>query len=356
MRIEDITPEHPRFTEWADVFVTVGRQRWGRDSTAYPPAEVAHMWRASSHRNYGFAAVNAEGRIIGSAIAGLAQLDNTHLVGFDMAVLEDIADSESADNTHGTGRTHGTDHGYDTDEANVVRTSLLDAVETLARENGRTTLLIETQTRSGEENVDADMLRAAGFAPAQQCVRNAQPLPVSDHIAERMRRALDVRDGYRIETCVGRIPDAWLAERARLAGMMSTDTPLGDLEILPESWTPERVTEIFDVDEGRGRTVIEAVAWHEASGRMAAFTHVSVPKETPWVAYQDDTLVEKAHRGHRLGYRVKAAVSLLLPKVAPGVEVQRTWNDETNVHMLRINSELGYEREGTLIEWQKRLG
>lgn len=48
-------------------------------------------------------------------------------------------------------------------------------------------------------------------------------------------------------------------------------------------------------------------------------------------------------------------MSLLLPQVAPGVEVQRTWNDETNTHMLRINSELGYEREGTMIEWQKRL-
>ena len=104
-----------------------------------------------------------------------------------------------------------------------------------------------------------------------------------------------------------------------------------------------------------GRIVVEAVAWHEESGEMAAFTHVSVPAETPWIAYQDDTLVAKAHRGHRLGYRVKAAVSLALPQAAPGVTVQRTWNDETNEHMLRINRELGYEREGTLVEWQKVL-
>lgn len=112
---------------------------------------------------------------------------------------------------------------------------------------------------------------------------------------------------------------------------------------------------MFDVDERRGRVVVEAAAWHDESGTMAAFTHVSVPKETPWIAYQDDTLVAAEHRGHRLGYRVKAAVALALPDAAPGVTVQRTWNDETNTHMLRINRELGCEREGSLVEWQKML-
>ena len=328
--IVPINPNDSRFTEWADVFMTVGQRQWGRDTTAYPADEIAHMWNQPSQRHLGFAAMN-QGRVMGAAALGLNQLDNHHLAGFVLASLAEGG------------------------EGLAVRERLLAAVEAAAREDGRTTLLVETQTRVNADDEDANFLAAHGFLAAQRCARNVQRIPMSAAVEAEMKRVIALDDGYRIETCVGRIPDAWLEERARLGAMMSTDTPLGDLEIQPESWTPQRVREMFDVDEARGRTVVEAVAWHEDSGRMVAFTHVSVPKETPWVAYQDDTLVENIHRGHRLGYRVKAAVSLLLPTVAPLVEVQRTWNDETNVHMLRINSELGYEREGTMVEWQKRL-
>lgn len=327
VRLEPITPHHPQFEEWANVFVTAGRRQWGRDTTAYPPAELAQMWESTTHAKVWLAALDVEGTVAGAASLGLNLQDNEHLATVDLAVLDE-------DDT-------------------TLKQRLLEGVEEVARRENRTTLMFETQTPASEGEATAAFYLGDGFSAAQRCVRNAQRVPAAHDVEQEMRRVLELQDGYRIETCIGRIPDAWLPERARLAGMMSTDTPLGDLDIQPEHWTPERVTEMFDVDERRGRTVVEAVAWHEASGTMAAFTHVSVPKETPWVAYQDDTLVAKQHRGHRLGYRVKAAVSLALPEVAPAAEVQRTWNDETNEHMLRINRELGYEREGTLVEWQK---
>lgn len=338
MQIRQIEPSDPLFDAWAQVFTTVGHEQWGKHTTAHPADELRAMWGKESETHHAFVAVVDEGsgetadsaRVIGAADLVLPRRDNLHLAFLHLDVLAPA-------------RRRG------------VGSALLSAAEEVMRAEGRTTVLVETQTPVGASDSGGAFLAARGFAPAQTCVRNGQRLPVSDTVAAQMRAVLALDDDYVVETAVDELPQAWLEERARLAAMMSTDTPLGDLAIEPETWDAARVREVIGTARAQGRRVVEAVAWHRPSGRMAAFTHVSVPAETPWVAYQDDTLVDAAHRGHRLGYRVKAAVSLLLPQVAPGVEVQRTWNDETNTHMLRINTELGYEREGTMIEWQKRL-
>lgn len=326
----EISPDDDLFTDFATVFQRAGEADWGKHHSAYPASELAMEWTRESHETHGWALTDNR-TVVGALYIDLPVLDNNHMAFGEVAVLPDVT------------------------EADHYLWMMLDQAEAFVRAAGRNTLLIESQTPTGRADALAAVLEARGFSAAQKCARNGQPLPVSTEVAQQMRAVIDLDDGYRIETSVDGLPDEWLSERARLGAMMSTDTPLGELEIQPEVWDENRVRDMFRVDAERGRRVIEAVAWHEASGQMAAFTHVSVPQETPWVAYQDDTLVEKAHRGHRLGYRVKAAVALLLPEIAPDVEAQRTWNDETNVHMLRINTELGYVREGTLTEWQKKL-
>ena len=331
MDLLDITPEHPRFQEFAAVLWDAAEAEWGRHHTAYPTAELAYEWRREAFQAQGWLAVEA-GRGVGAVLLEAPLRDNHHLASCE-----------------GFGVRPEVQH-----PSNIAAT-LLQRAEQWCRDHGRRTVLIETETPLHATNPLADVLERNGYVSAQRCARNVHKLPVSDEVAHHMRTVIGMADGYRIETSVDGLPNEWLDERARLGAMMSTDTPLGDLEIQPETWDADRVRDMFRIDRERGRRVIEAVAWHEATGRMAAFTHVSIPSETPWVAYQDDTLVDHEHRGHRLGYRVKAAVLLLLPKIAPTVEVQRTWNDEMNVHMLRINDELGYEREGTLVEWQKRL-
>ena len=352
MRIRQIGPSDPLFDAWAQVFMTVGHEQWGKHTSAYPADELRAMWGKESETRHAFVAVEGEASCDDDAVGGAADIQDdgvdtaAGVVGAAELVLP------RRDNTHlaflhldvlAPARRRG------------VGSALLSAAEEIMQDEGRTTVLVEKQTPVGQPDAAGAFLAARGFAQAQTCVRNAQRLPVSDAVAAQMRAALAFDDEYVVETAVDDLPSQWLEERARLGAMMSTDTPLGDVAIEPETWDAARVHELFDTARAQGRRVVEAVAWHRPSGQMAAFTHVSVPAETPWIAYQDDTLVEAAHRGHRLGYRVKAAVSLLLPQVAPGVEVQRTWNDETNTHVLRINSELGYEREGTMFEWQKRL-
>ena len=50
----------------------------------------------------------------------------------------------------------------------------------------------------------------------------------------------------------------------------------------------------------------------------------------------------RAHRGHRLGLRLKLAMLELLARQEPQVTHLLTGNAETNTHMISINSELGY--------------
>ena len=71
------------------------------------------------------------------------------------------------------------------------------------------------------------------------------------------------------------------------------------------------------------------------------------------VAYQSDTLVVAAHRGHALGMRMKLANLVRLGEVAPERTTVYTWNADENEHMLAINIALGFEPHGMSAEFQR---
>ena len=60
----------------------------------------------------------------------------------------------------------------------------------------------------------------------------------------------------------------------------------------------------------------------------------------------------RAHRGHRLGLLLKAAMLELLLEREPQLEAIETYNAETNAHMVGINETLGYQVTGRLASWQ----
>ena len=81
---------------------------------------------------------------------------------------------------------------------------------------------------------------------------------------------------------------------------------------------------------------------------------VAVDAETPTLAYQHDTRVVRAHRGHRLGLLLKADMMRWLAVAEPQVESIDTWNAETNQHMIEVNERLGYRARGRQLEFQRR--
>lgn len=70
---------------------------------------------------------------------------------------------------------------------------------------------------------------------------------------------------------------------------------------------------------------------------------------------QEDTLVHRDHRGHRLGMLAKAVQLQALAGLRPTVRRISTWNAEENSWMLAINVALGFRPAGGSGVWQRRV-
>lgn len=255
--------------------------------------------------------------------------------------------------------------------------ALLEAVEAVAAEEGRTTLIggsqhggepasddpaaLEPPTGSGRVRAtDAGVLfaRAHGYALEQAERYSVLDLPVPAPLVDRLGADAAARAGdeYRLHTWTDRTPDHWLDQYADLCTRMSTDVPTADLDIEEDPWDGARIRTVEDEIAAAGRGYLTVVAEHLPTGRLAAFTMVEYPHAAPEVVYQEDTLVLADHRGRRLGMLVKAELVRRLAADRPAARRLHTWNAEENGHMLAINVALGFHPQGVEALWQKRTG
>ncbi|MDR6907622.1 GNAT superfamily N-acetyltransferase [Agromyces sp. 3263] len=168
-------------------------------------------------------------------------------------------------------------------------------------------------------------------------------------LGEREPAASDA--GYRLRTWEDRAPDeladAYAAARAR----MVHDVPAGGLQYDDEVWTADRVRAYEDERRDSATGVLVAAAVTDA-GEVAGYTELELPDGRP-IAYQSDTLVVGAHRGHALGMLLKLANLVRLGDVEPERGEVFTWNADENDHMLAINLALGFELRGLDASWQR---
>ena len=193
---------------------------------------------------------------------------------------------------------------------------------------------------------------ANGYRQTLLVLRQDLALPVD----EAGLTALDPRPdpaAYAIETSVDGLPEEWLEDRALLARRMSTDAPSGDIDLDEEDWDAGRVRQLWNTPSPIW--AVESVARHVPSGRLVAFTDLVVRPGQPDLAVQTDTLVLREHRGRALGLAVKLANLRALQREKPEVTTVRTWNADTNVHMIAINERLGFRPSGWSREWAKDL-
>ena len=316
------------FDEWAEVFAADGRHVFGADHTAHSADELREMSRSTSQHRISWAAVDRSGRVVGAAGLVMPRHDN-----LSQALLMVVV--------HPDHRRRG------------VGTALLEHVESAARDHGRTVLLTETQWRVGARDESGEDFAAPhGYAGAQTVLRSSLSLP-ADRARLGSALAAHGSDGYAVKTCWDGIPDAWLAGRAELSRRMSTDIPMGDLVLEEERWDEERVRTDYQRIAAIGRRVVDAYALDEATGELVGYTQVQVPQAHPRVAFQQDTLVVREHRGHGLGLRMKAAGTLALMEQSPATTRVRTWNADDNAAMLAVNHAIGYVQDGMMREWQK---
>lgn len=316
----------PLAQSWQDVFIASTTATLGDDHDTWSMAsrrarEATPNW----DRRY-LAALDEDDRVVAGAELSMPVRDNLELAIIDLVVHPDHR-------RHGTG------------------SALLAHVLGAAREAGRSSIVAETAYPKDGSDPGEGFLLAHGFDVAQTNLRN--DLDVTDSHAGENARATA---GYVIETSTNDTLDEWLEDRAQLQRRMSTDAPTGDLDFAEEEWDAERIRGQRDATRTSNRRAVESVARHLESGRLVAFTQLQVPTEDPGLAYQQDTLVLREHRGHGLGAAVKAANLSALRAEFPQTRTVRTWNARENGPMIAVNEALGYRTTAILCEWQKRLG
>ena len=255
-------------------------------------------------------------------------------------------------------------------EGRGVGRALADAVEEAARADGRRRIVTyvpghaldgsrrPSPTGFGSISDDARSTRfldARGYRFEQVERLSRLALPVAG-VAERLGAAEAASGpGYRTHTWVDRTPERFLEDRAVLATRMSTDTPSAGLDEPEDVWTIERVRNADARRATNPRRHLFAAAEHVATGRLVAFSYLSVPAQRHRAVMQYATLVLREHRGRRLGMLVKAANLAHLAAYAPGHPSILTFNAEENRPMLDVNEAVGFVPIGYEGAWRKDL-
>jgi hypothetical protein len=137
---------------------------------------------------------------------------------------------------------------------------------------------------------------------------------------------------------------------------MSTDSPAGAMEFDEQIWDAERVERMDDRLIAQGCTGLIGAAQHIETGELAAYTELYLlGDDHSRPTSQNDTLVLREHRGHRLGALIKCETLLRWRELMPRSTRVLTNNAEENRPMLAINEEMGFEPIAYAGMWQKTL-
>jgi GNAT superfamily N-acetyltransferase len=306
--------------QWVDVVNEENAQRQGPDAQQTSVAEMREVAERGTDRRQTFAAW-WHGRVVGT----LQTITNLH---------DNLATGNLWLVVHPDHQRRG------------VGTALLGLAEQTLRELGCTRIHTHTNSDAADGEAPAAFCRHHGYRETLVDVRLDLDLPAVLPEAE-------VDPEYDVEVAVDELPEEWLADRAHLARRMSTDAPMGEIDLDEEEWDTDRVRRQWSsLGSTRG---IEAVARHRTTGRLVGYTDLTVRPATPHLALQADTLVLREHRGHGLGQAMKVAEIAALTHELPQVTTLRTWNAQTNTHMLAVNKALGFYESGFTHEWAKDL-
>lgn len=327
--LDPLDPTQEVITEqWLGVHNGIQRELFGDTGSCWTVSEMRAIHRRGDRRRVDLVAVQ-DGSVVGALEVMMPLHDNHRMAMLWLSV-------------QASARGQG------------IGSALLDRAERVAADNGRTTLLAETEWAHGGSDEREGWAKSRGYAIAQTTLRSRQPLPADREALTAILEGPGAED-YVVETIVDDLPAPWFEDLALLRTRMSTDAPLGDLQTEEEAWDVERVRAQHESMRNGGRRVLVSVARHVPTGRLVGYTDVHVPTGDGTLAYQQDTLVLREHRGHALGARLKAATALRLMDELPAVASVRTWNADDNAHMLAVNRQLGYAVDGYSREWQKVL-
>ncbi len=246
-----------------------------------------------------------------------------------------------------------------------------ELIERIAREHGRTVLMswaerpesagprLEAPTGFGSVVADDPVTRfhlRHGYTLEQ--VDRTSHLELSGirpRLESLLAEAQAAAAGYRVVQWVLPTPPEFLGSYAVMKSRMSTDAPSADLEIEEQIWDAARVADHNQRYLDGGLTMQVTAAQHIATGELVAFNELVASGDLTAPTHQEDTLVLKEHRGHRLGMLVKCAGLLTWLDVVPDSPRVLTENAEENRPMLDINEAIGFVPIAHQGAWKKVL-
>ncbi len=246
----------------------------------------------------------------------------------------------------------------------------LELVEKTARENGRDTLQIWAEHRTSDAGFveaptgfgrvprdhAARFLEAAGFGLEQVYRYSSLEVAGALDTAQRLLHEAEAASpGYRIVQWEPPTPRELVDGYAWMKSRMSTDAPAADTVVDEEIWDAARVARHDESYLAADRPLIVTAAQHIATGEVCAFNELAPSTTVTGLAHQEDTLVLREHRGHRLGLLVKCAGLLTLHARLPEVTRVTTYNAEENRPMLDINEAMGFTPLSYEGVWKKSL-
>lgn len=164
----------------------------------------------------------------------------------------------------------------------------------------------------------------------------------------------DSADGYELVRWEGMGPPESRDELAALRATMN-DAPIGDMDWEDSVWDADRVDATRRAYELHGIRAYTVAARHIGSGELAGYTEVHLDGDVPWL-HQEDTAVVRAHRGHRLGLVLKAAMIEWMREREPAANRAVTWNAASNTYMRAVNDRLGFTVLDHWHNWQLKVG
>jgi len=295
--------------------------------------QLRHPWPGMIERHW---LAESDGEPTGLLTVGLPQLDNTHLADVHLTV-------------HPEGRRRG-----------AGRALHAAAVE-FARAHDRRVLGGEyvTQLPGGPERdaAHAAFADAIGAKAALPEVRRRLDLDMIDRLAwaDLSADARAQAAGYSVVAWTDETPEEFVADVARLDSRLVLDAPMGDLDVEPEKIDAARIRANEQMMRTRGRRPYHAGVRHDATGRLVAWTMINFDADVATHAWQQITIVDPEHRGHRLGLLVKIENLRHTLDHEPLVRHINTWNAAENIRMIAINEALGFRPVDGWVSWQQEI-